>query len=594
MKLLLLFCTICTALKYKSIETDYNTHKFWAVYKHIFNHTKHVTVVVPHQVSQFSFFFKNAYKNHATLHFSTKHAERSLGVLLFVSTIEELHDIVIGDGVFWTRVSSYLIFSLNCSININKALFELWKLRKIYKVVFVCDIKQFNTFMYVPLLFGINGRLRKIYNFKDIDYFIKYGVHNLQAMTIKTSLYPSVSSAIKINDKYIGGHDWHALKTLSQFMNFTPIVSLPSDNTGYGNLRNNTFSGPFKDILEGKTDIVMIGHFLRNYTKQYFLLTQYISQEYVCIALPQATRMPHFNTIIQIFQFKIWLCLLFIYIFSILVNVLIFKLSTRRSLNKLSVLDLAFSIYELSITGVIILRSKMNSYRVLLSFLFLTVIVINNAFQGSLVTFISTPLHYANIDTIQDLVASPLPIVVSQSVWEEIYFEDPDMSDLLNKMRIETDLSKYAEGYLALFIRLPYNLRYIYKNYVSFMYPESVKPFHLMEESIINYYTAYLVPQDSPYLERINNFLLMIQENGLIQKWDSEVVVLSKNIFLPQVYGELNEKESRAFSLNDLDFAFHVLIVGLTFSTVLFIIEHVVYMKCKVRYDSKNCFDSQK
>lgn len=581
MKIFILFLFSTTiALNIVSNEINHNVKQFWAIYKQVFSDMKQIKIVAhSHLVPKFPFFFQNPYKNLDTLQFVTKCKTKSSAILLFVPSIEELYSMIFDEDVLWNSDTHYLFVSLICSHLINKTLSELWSSRKIYKAVLICDIDTFNMFMYVPLLFG-SEEIKKIKKNEDITYFIQNGVHNLQGTKFRALLYPNNSTAIQIKGKYVAGTDWKALQLLSKYMNFTPIFLTPSDGTEFGHYKNGGFTGPFKDLVDGKVDICMIGHFLRKYKKQQFISTYQVGRDYVSIVLPQATNLPHYNVIVQIFQNKIWCCLLFIYILATVVNILIFKFS-RSNLQNLTSISVAFSIYQMIITGIVNVKSKKLSYRIFLAFIFVTILIISNTFQGSLITFISMPLHYPNIDTVEDLIVSPLPIVISQNVWDEIYFEDPDMIDLTKKIQIETDLSKYAEGNLALFVRVPYSHRFLYKNYVSYLYPESVKPFHIMEEYLIAYYITYVLPENSPHMKRVNYLLMLFQEHGLIQKWDSDTLFFIKSVFLPQNYDQLNQKTTKPFTLEDLDFAFYLLYVGLTFSTFTFICECIFFMKYK-------------
>jgi hypothetical protein len=110
---------------------------------------------------------------------------------------------------------------------------------------------------------------------------------------------------------------------------------------------------------------------------------------------------------------------------------------------------------------------------------------------------------------------------------------------------------------------------------------------HFVRECPRHYLLGYLVPRGSPYLPYFNQGIARLVEAGIVEHW--------KKITPPSTerYGEfnttnlteiavVNTENPKVFSLKDLQLAFYILVVGLSVSIVIFLLE-IMSMKKESR-----------
>lgn len=78
---------------------------------------------------------------------------------------------------------------------------------------------------------------------------------------------------------------------------------------------------------------------------------------------------------------------------------------------------------------------------------------------------------------------------------------------------------------------------------------------------------------DFPFLEELNDVLSRFQEAGLSKKWKMDMQKKEEQYYKP--LGGNKSEVLKAYSMNDLWFAFVLLFVGYTMSIILLIFEFV-------------------
>lgn len=76
---------------------------------------------------------------------------------------------------------------------------------------------------------------------------------------------------------------------------------------------------------------------------------------------------------------------------------------------------------------------------------------------------------------------------------------------------------------------------------------------------------------DFPFLAELNQFLIRFQESGLTKKWKLDIQKEEQQYYTPLVGNE--SQVPKAYSMDDLWFAFVFLIVGYVTSIVLLLAE---------------------
>lgn len=87
----------------------------------------------------------------------------------------------------------------------------------------------------------------------------------------------------------------------------------------------------------------------------------------------------------------------------------------------------------------------------------------------------------------------------------------------------------------------------------------------------MKYYLSYAVALNFPFLDELNDLLTRFQEAGLYDKWRKDTQVSESEYYKPLTTN--SSKVLKAYSINDLWFAFVFLFVGYTISMIVLIFE---------------------
>jgi hypothetical protein len=203
------------------------------------------------------------------------------------------------------------------------------------------------------------------------------------------------------------------------------------------------------------------------------------------------------------------------------------------------------------------------------------------------------PYYYPDINTLEELDASGL----------NIYTKAPSLIDTFGSVQINSTTSKFdinstmdrlsrrvkvavgrinlwsatsTERNLAMLARKTQNEYGLLLN--KYRTNDGSLLLHLVRECPRHYLLSYLVPRGSPYLPYFNQGIARLVEAGIVEHW--------KKITPPSTDGndgfdttnlteiaKVNTENPKVFSLKDLQLAFYILVVGLSVSIVIFLLE---------------------
>lgn len=218
--------------------------------------------------------------------------------------------------------------------------------------------------------------------------------------------------------------------------------------------------------------------------------------------------------------------------------------------------------------------TRSQNERMVVSTVCLVSIIFMSIYQSGLATVYVKPLFFKDIDTLDELDASDQKIFIKYAGYLTDVFPNDSSSTIVslhNKMVLdETDVPslqivKTKQKVASITRKSTITL----DNSIYFMKQE----LHLVEECPKNYFLAYMVPANSVFLERINEILYDIQRFGFIQKWIDEINY--EQILINMRAMRDVPEESKTLTLDDLKFAWLVLIVGNCCGSALIAIEIV-------------------
>jgi hypothetical protein len=431
------------------------------------------------------------------------------------------------------------------------------------------------------------GQVYKYASTGAVDRYFLDGVWNLHGSSLHISMYQLQVTAIKeaINNTENNsacnyrGRDGLVLKELAKHMNFTPNVT--SDNVNSFESSDGRLSRPLKDIENGDVDIVMNSVFMKvlhSVDIEYVTPVTHFGK--ICVVVPRADRIPVWVSLFRCFSVVLWATLIGTYILSTICWHILTKHSfphqSHRDIHWTTSLTEVLNIF-LPTCFVNIFPFRNQSERMFLASCMFFSIVMTSIWQGALFNKLKSPLHYKDIDTLEELDESGLPIFAME---EALY----DLFDL-----IDTPTTKRLSKRLTL-TDFPHSLDLIqqvadHRNFSLLLslieietlldtYPINTRLLHCVQECPIIYFSSYVVPKGSPYLKDINTIVGRLFESGLIRKWYYDAIY---EIFLPirLEFGGLSFEDSKQkeFSLRDLLVAFLVLILGCGLSGLVLLIE---------------------
>ncbi|KAI5708274.1 hypothetical protein M8J77_019568 [Diaphorina citri] len=320
--------------------------------------------------------------------------------------------------------------------------------------------------------------------------------------------------------------------------------------------------------------------------------TRFITNDIVCLLLPKAPQVSPLKTVLLSFDWPVWVGLAVT--FGVVVSLYYLWHCTLRELfpwkkgispessyyrpkspglDSIILLELYRTMLSLPSSSILPLSSD---HRVLLAFLYGFSFIVTNAFQGSLFTFISTPVYYPDVNTFAELDHSGLPLWTSSSGWDELFIEDPHLENLAKRIIRHNESSiRASASHFAGFQRINTHSRGLLRNIIQIRNARNVtRHLHVMRETLITYFISYVLLTESPYRNRIDQLLSYIDEAGLVQKWMTKMNRSLLARFTP--LGHTVEKSANIFKLDDLRAPFMLLFAGLIISWVALAGELVV------------------
>ncbi|XP_055846964.1 uncharacterized protein LOC129912649 [Episyrphus balteatus] len=271
------------------------------------------------------------------------------------------------------------------------------------------------------------------------------------------------------------------------------------------------------------------------------------------------------------FSGAVWLCIVGSVFYITIAKIMINKLTTSRIDIWASFSDTFLILLNLPIEKPI--TSNYRFYLLVLLFAF----IIGNLFGAFFQSFLTVFIKIKQYDSIQDLVENNISVIIPNFRWDII--KNKSYPDGLEKIILPTNLGTFAAEFTSM---RNTSLAYLIEEdtclfYIGFqsLYRKSL--FRVARETICSHHFGYLLPPNSPFKDILNYFIVEIKQTGLLEKWDKDVFYQAKGQGVGStVYKDYVHEEAHVpLTLHQLQFAWNILVIGLSISTVVFVIECV-------------------
>ena len=395
---------------------------------------------------------------------------------------------------------------------------------------------------------------------------------NLAGSMVKVTMFDSFPTAMVKCESHkcsYEGRDWEVIKNLATYMNFTPVISQPSYEEGFGHGSGSRFTGSMGDLVNKRADISGNERYIKSYNtdKIEFTMPAFYTMQLV-VVVPKAHRIIPWRAIFEYFAFHFWM-----YFLAVLLVTTVLWYVLRNLYGKVSCLTNAADTLAVFLTMSVSFLTKISSssQRFLLSFCLVFSLIFMCFFQSALLDAVSHPHFQPDINTLQKLDESGLSIVTLDRDLLDTFEWSPAMKNLDMRLQYQNMSPQTLLNQLALYKNFSV---LISKGEALWWLSKYPNKFHVINEYPREYFVSYMIPRGSPYATRIHNLLGKMTEAGLVRKWDIDT---NYRLHLEALRdGRANiqgNKNVKILRIAEFKPAFLMWGIGLTAGTVVFMLE---------------------
>lgn len=255
---------------------------------------------------------------------------------------------------------------------------------------------------------------------------------DLNSYSFKTIIFSSLMSS-SIGSEFIG-IDVENLRMLEQYMNFTTnFVQTPTGSYGFV-APNGTVSGSLSLLVQNKVDLISVSYLLKDPFTTDVEFSTPVLQDALCIVVKKRGNMEIWEIFVH--YYVIWIILLGVYFIIVFMWVSIKYFESYLTKQKVMIRNPTFLDALLLILVSSFTRTpKLLSERLFLSVCMLSMITFFGAFQGSLVTILTSPVFYPDIQTLKELSESKIKILTQFEDFKEETFYNNVNDPIAMKLR---------------------------------------------------------------------------------------------------------------------------------------------------------------
>ncbi len=504
----------------------------------------------------------------------------NLNILCFYSP-SNFFAFVSNTNLTWLVLDSYylMVIKENSSfLSLRKAdliLRTLWTSFNLFRVTI---FHRKHVYFY-DLILNITRLLNiaEVRSMKDL-----FKATNLKGRPLRVTLFPMIPEVMQLANGRYTGYSYSLLTTISQKLNFSLVIAGTSDGYRYGGLENGTYVGGLGDVSYGRSELGANGYFM-NENSPIFLYLHYFSVINVCLVVPKAGKWPKYVILFTCFPCTVWgaiaVTFFAIYCFQMVVETFNLNFVQRRRNSSCGIF-----LTTLSATLNLSLPARQFQHlknRIVLFTYSSLMYVMVSSFQASLVTLLSIPKHYPDLESLEELSASPLDILVPSPRMKRMLSEDLLMNSIADRIKV-CRRNKTVKPNFGFMLLAAHSGLKVFKDFVVKKGSETYE-WHIMSECPYAYYTSYVVSKRFPFVSEFNSVIKRLAEAGFIKKWDMDVTYELNVDYVSFSNGTPSIRPARSehkpFSLEDLAIAFLILALGNSFGFVIFIFEMFVFRR---------------
>ncbi|RZF33734.1 hypothetical protein LSTR_LSTR014896, partial [Laodelphax striatellus] len=361
-------------------------------------------------------------------------------------------------------------------------------------------------------------------HWKRMQGFLKIPVDlggiNLNISFFKEQYMDKFPNSTKLEDYDQHIKEIQMMRVMKDYLNASLVIIQPADDGNYGYCNKGVCTGSLNDVVEMKVDMSLNLRFVKQYNTTKIDFSMPITQDKLCIIVPDVGYMKGIYLILSLYTLEVWLLFLVSastsMVFHKVMSHFAYKLSRNgRDMKK----NISFLPPLKALVGIPFKITRIFSLRIqIITCMFVSIIYIS-LWQGAMFHMARYGQKGRNIDTLSELSDSKRVIYTSYSDLLDTFdgFEKPlnELKDRLKlKANVEQEISKtLKESHSGILIRQ--NVFYADRTINPHKYSKS--RLHVMEECIRTYQLAYIAPKGGSGGKLFKLFMNRIRETGIYE-----------------------------------------------------------------------------
>ncbi|XP_012225790.1 uncharacterized protein [Linepithema humile] len=526
--------------------------------------------------------------------------------IFIVDSIDILNSLVYEQSHIWKATNQYLaiIATPNAAISPREIFQTIWRNYNVHRIIVISIRDDFRCLSrYLP--FDKNQRdeygiVRKICLMNQESNVELYdNLRNLNGYPIKVIVFQSLMMDVAL-DESTGKYrydklDARAMSLLEKTMSAEFRINVLTNFTHNAD----PFHNSLRYIENGESEMIITSFFIHKYEYRKYEFTASVYEDKLCLIAPTTGFVPKSYMPIMPFAVDLWLALA---VYNVLMSILWFLVkyysesfrqqeaillplmrtpvlaqrtdsSPRTHPHVSSCFHLVeTSCYPLQEDG----GSGTTAQRVLLFGTLFFGLIIINLYQSILVSTLSDPPHYPELDTLEDVANSNFTIITKYRNLREHTFKGNSTLDNKLHSKCEVIVSKRPTNDMVAFgpekvIAISRYASFMLDNMSSYYDADGNDLLHIIDECPTTYLLSYVMRLYSPYRERIDWLLLRMQEAGLVKMWYDDMVY---PMHVAEQKRKMDKSERRIkLTMEHYSLTFAGLSIGLLSCSIIFLAE---------------------
>ncbi|XP_039442686.1 glutamate receptor ionotropic, delta-2-like [Culex pipiens pallens] len=334
-----------------------------------------------------------------------------------------------------------------------------------------------------------------------------------------------------------------------------------------------------------------------SWVSNYLDFSKSIAFSSVLIMVPRAKLLPTIFTPLYPFNPTLWLV---VFITLVIMTVVHHGITTLNLKGKKPPVEKSiFDIISVYLDQGIFPNTTTSSYRILISFMLLSGVVLSNSYAGGLASVLTIPRYEKSLETIHDFVQSPYRWGAPAIAWilSLVDAESIDLKTVVHKFDIIPDVEDLHERLSKADFGIGIELLNSQKLTVGpYIREDNVHSLEMLKQLLYYDYTGAVSQRGWPLMEPFDNFVLEAIQHGLVIHWEEAMLRKYQTTRMEAALDPANSRTQQddtvqALTVEHILGPIFILLVGTTLATGIFILEVLWHSLglCLERWHLRRC-----